>query len=96
MTEAELLMEVMRLAEENNILAHHCGDSRRCSGNNGMPDLLLVGKHHTMYVELKAWNKLSPSQRLWRDRLTATGQEYAVWTPYELKTGEVQETLAWL
>jgi hypothetical protein len=96
MTESDLLKVVLQLAEEHGVLAHHCNDSRRCSGDNGMPDLILIGKRHIIYVELKSWGRLTQAQRLWKNRLEAAGQEHLTWTPYELKTGEIQETLAWL
>lgn len=96
MTEQELTNEVLAIAKENGVLAHHCNNSRYCSGDNGLPDLILVGKSHTMFVELKNWGDLTRAQRLWRDRLKDTGIDYELWTPYELKSGHVEEMMAWL
>lgn len=96
MTEQELTNTVLKMAAEHNVLAHHCNDSRYCSGDNGLPDLILVGSKHTMFVELKNFGELRKNQRLWRERLLATGAEYEIWTPYELKSGRVAEILAWL
>lgn len=96
MTEQELCREVERLAEEHDVFYHHCRDSRHCSAVKGLPDYILTGRQHTMFVECKSSGKRTRQQRLWKERLEATGMDYELWTPYDLKTGHIQEIMAWL
>jgi hypothetical protein len=82
--EDQLLTEILKLAEENNILVHHCRDSRKCDGN-GLPDLILVGKTNILLVELKsAYGELSSAQNIWRYRIIAAGGYWVCWRPEDL------------
>jgi hypothetical protein len=95
MNESVFLEKVISLAEENNVLWFHDYDSRR--NPPGFPDLCLVGRRHVLFAELKNFGKLTSAQRIWRDRVTATDPgAWVIWTPYDLKTGEIEETLRWL
>lgn len=61
------------------MLTHYCPDSRRCDGDRGMPDLLLVGMFGAAFVEVKTPNdRLKPEQTTWKHALRAAGQEYHV------------------
>jgi hypothetical protein len=97
MTEAELLREVLRLASEYGVLAHHCGDSRLCQGDAGMPDVFLVGSEHVMWAELKSdTGGTTPDQTTFKWRLLSCGQHRALWRPSHLHDGTVDAAMAWL
>lgn len=74
--------------------------NQRVAGNKGFPDLLVIGPGGALYRELKTMNGmgpgggLRPDQTVWRDRLLAGGQDWAVWTPHDLETGRIEQQLA--
>ena len=69
----------------------HSGDSRRDSCR-GYPDLTLVGKHETIFVELKSQTGImSADQREWREALEKTGRKFYLWRPSDWM--EVQHVL---
>jgi hypothetical protein len=80
LTEAELLVAVVRAAQVRGLLVFHVSDSRRAYGA-GFPDLCIVGRS-LMFVELKsAAGRLKPDQVTWRYRLLAAGQQWRLWRP---------------
>lgn len=93
MTENELLAEVLSICREFNILASHSYDSRRDYGR-GFPDLVMAGKYHVLFAELKANGGTFSSEQIdWKYRLVACGENYAYWTPRELASGVIEATL---
>lgn len=94
MTEAELLAEVLDLAEDFNVLAFHCYDSRYATGK-GFPDLVLAGRNDILFAELKAYGggRFTSDQIGWKYRLVACGGNYVYWTPAELESGLIERTL---
>ena len=88
MTEKEFQDKVVKYAQYLGILCYHTYDSRR--SQRGFPDLVLVGKHKVVYVELKsARGKVSNEQREWLTRLTSAGQAAYVWRPDDWPSIEV-------
>lgn len=62
-------------------------------GQNGFPDLLIVG-NRTIYAELKSQRgQLRPEQREWFTRLKTAGQEVYLWRPADWLDGTIGETL---
>jgi hypothetical protein len=93
MTETQLLTEILYLCKDFNILAFHCYDSRYATGA-GFPDLVLAGKNNILFAELKAGGgKYSSEQIGWKYRLVGCNGNYVYWTPAELESGLVEETL---
>jgi hypothetical protein len=81
-TESEFLKAIAKLCVEYSILAHHCGDPKRCVGK-GWPDLCLVGSHHIAFAELKqgSFDSLKPEQNTWRYSIIACGIRFYIWYP---------------
>jgi hypothetical protein len=80
-TEKQWMEEVRKLANQLGWLTFHPHHSQR--SQPGFPDLTLV-RDRVIFAELKrhhASAKLSPHQRIWRDRLILAGAEYYEWRP---------------
>ena len=93
MTEDELLGKVTKAAGERGLLWHHCGDSRRCTGRRGVPDLLILGRS-LLLAELKGEDgETSADQDYWLWRLHETRTPYAVWDPRHWRNGVIQAVL---
>lgn len=95
MNEAQLLGEVLDEAQLLGIFAHHCGDSRRCTGTPGFPDLVLLGTRGVIFAELKgpATRMTLPQiQMEFRLRLV-DGQRYELWRPGDWQTGRIRKQL---
>lgn len=93
MTEAELLDEVIKLADASQVLYFHSTDSRRDRGK-GFPDLVLAGSERTMFAELKsAIGDTRAEQTAWKWRLKAAGIRYALWRPSHLADGTIEAQL---
>ena len=95
MSETELQVNVVGLAEAHHFLHYHTHDSRRSPA--GFPDLTLVHKHtgRLIFAELKTekgW--ASPQQRLWLTSLQRSPAEVFLWKPRHLLTGEILHILA--
>lgn len=85
MTEAQLQGRVIWLARKNGCLVFHCSDSRKNVGDHGFPDLVIVGKRNTLFVELKSEDgQRSPNQCTWHYRLLAAGMYSTLWRPRDL------------
>lgn len=93
-SEDELLAMVVELAQRRRWLVHHVRRSDKAlqMGDNGFPDLVLVGHGQTLYRELKnETRKLDPAQVRWRDRLLEAGADWALWRPSSWI--EIEDTL---
>jgi hypothetical protein len=76
------------------LLWHHCGDSRKCQGSAGVPDLLIAGPEGAIWVEVKPRrHRLSPAQTGWWYMLEAAGELHFVWTAEDLEAGTIRKTL---
>jgi hypothetical protein len=94
LTEAELTGEILSLAGELGVLAHHCPDSRRCHGPKGFPDLVLAGTRGTVFAELKNdYSDTTADQEWWRWHLVKSGQHWRLWRPADLANGTIRSTL---
>ena len=93
MKESELLHAVIALCEKHNVLVFHSTDSRRDVGR-GFPDLVLVGQHGVLFVELKAdTGTRRPNQTTWGYRLLAADAHYGVMKPRDLESGYIRNIL---
>lgn len=100
MTEAELLRNVMQLAEALGYAVIHVRDSRR-QQVEGLPDLLMGRREppRLIYAELKRepagsrHTDLSPWQELWRDLILGAGHEWRLWHPSQWLSGEIEADL---
>lgn len=92
--EASFLDQVLALCLEENCWAHHCHDSRLCSGPRGFPDLVIAGSRMVAFAELKsAVGSTSAPQTAWAWRLRAAGHESYVWRPKHLADGSIRAAL---
>ena len=93
MTERELQVEVERLAAKLGVLIHHCLDGRRCEGV-GFPDVVACGLKGTIFRELKLEAaELGSQQRMWKWKLLASGADYGIWRPSDLRSGRIEKEL---
>ena len=89
--EARLQRDVIELARRLNFMAAHFRAAQVREGKwatpvgadgAGFPDLVLVGWHNVLYVELKdRHGRLSDAQRRWLAALERAGQDVYVWRP---------------
>lgn len=92
-TEAELQSEIIKLAEHHHLLIFHSTDSRRDTGP-GFPDLVIAGRHRTLFAELKsATGNLSTEQVRWKYALIASGQYWTLWRPKDWTNGHIESVL---
>ena len=99
--EAELLANVIELAELCGWLVYHTYDSRR--SNPGFPDLTMMRCRpvkQLMFVELKSERgRLTEAQELWGEGLSAMAAvtsnivAYRVWRPADWASGHIERVL---
>lgn len=96
MNERTLQWHVTMLADKHGVLCFHVPDSRLTYGA-GFPDVVLSGTKKTVFAELKVDNPtkgyLKPNQRQWRERLEHGGEEYYLWRPRHLLSGEIEAVI---
>ena len=89
MTHAGLQKAVTDLAVAYGIKWHHETDSRK--SKRGWPDLVLSGRHGTIFRELKVPpDEVRPEQQEWLDRLAESGLDSGVWWPADWRSGRVR------
>lgn len=103
MSENELLRSVLDMARLFGLMTAHFRTAQARSGNfvtavqgdgKGYPDLTIAGPGGVLFRELKsARGVLSPEQKRWRDRLAASGADFAVWQPADLHSGRIEQEL---
>ena len=82
-TEKDFQHTVVEAAKLYGWLCYHTHDSRR--SEPGFPDLCLV-REKVLFREIKTdKGKLSPHQKLWGERLTDAGADWAIWRPAQLQ-----------
>jgi hypothetical protein len=92
MTEARFTRDVGELAGSMGLLWHHCGDSRRCQGNRGFPDLVIAGEHGILPAELKMPDgETSAGQDLWAWTISQAGLSVPVYHPADLESGRIRD-----
>jgi hypothetical protein len=93
MTEGQLLTEVLELAAKYDVLAFHSTDARRDIGR-GFPDLVLVGQNNILFAELKSGGRTPEGEQVtWKYRLVAAKGNWVWWSPADLRSGLIEETL---
>jgi hypothetical protein len=92
--EGAYLANVYRLCHREQVLFHHCLDSRKCSGA-GLPDLIIAGPAGLIFREVKVSPLDTPTseQKAWLYMLQASGQGARVWTSVDLNDGTVAEEI---
>lgn len=92
--------EVLALCEGRNlwpVLVNPARFTQRAASNRGFPDLVIYGPggaiHRELKISLGYGRGLSPAQTTWRNRLQAAGQDWAIWTPRELRDGSIEREL---
>lgn len=76
------------------LLHHHCRDARKCSGNRGLPDLIIAGESGILMPELKGeTGETSAHQDLWRWTLTRAGVVAPIWNPDDWDSGLIHAAL---
>ena len=79
MTEKQFQAKVIDMAKIFKWTYYHTYSSKRSPA--GFPDLVLV-RDRVLFRELKTdTGKLSPHQKLWGEKLTEGGADFAVWRP---------------
>jgi hypothetical protein len=92
MSEAELLANVLLLADYLHLLAYHDNDPRRNLA--GFPDLVIAGPRGVIFAELKSGTGgYSAAQKRWRWMLQASGATYRLWRPGDLTSGKIEDQL---
>ena len=98
MSEDELLTEVLELCHRYDLWWFHAYDSRRdvrgaCKNDEycrtragkGWVDLVIVGRHGTLFAELKSEHeRRSKAQIRWAERIVLAGNTYRLWRPEDL------------
>ena len=80
MKEKDFQAQVIRIAKALGWLIYHTYDSRR--SEPGFPDLVMVRGDRILYRELKTEKgRLTPHQKIWGEKLSEAGADYAVWRP---------------
>lgn len=94
MTEAELLKEVMTEALGLGLLVHHCPDTRKCQGQRGLPDLIILGPGGILLAELKDRDgDTSAWQDAWLYKAFEAGVRQALWRPANWESGLIKKRL---
>jgi hypothetical protein len=86
MRERQMLDFIEAESRARGVLVHHCNKGYDCEGDNGLPDLILVGSYGHAFWELKGSDleKLSASQVRWDYKLRCSGYFVRLITPSEL------------
>ena len=94
MTHDEIVAEIQRRARKRGLLSHYCRDSRRCTGHPGFPDLVIAGRHGTVFLEVKTGDgKRTPAQTTWKYMLLSDGLVVLLVYERHLGNGVIDSTL---
>lgn len=92
MSEAELEEHVRQYCRDLGVIRFHVHDSRGMTP--GFPDDVLIGRRGLLWRELKSQGgQLSPEQHNVRQALKSAGQDWALWRPADLVSGEILRQL---
>jgi hypothetical protein len=93
MSEAKLEEHIRELCKDLGIVRIHVYYSRGTTP--GVPDDILIGPRGILWRELKTMKgKVSPAQQAMGEALLAAGQDWGVWRPDSLLSGEIAYQLA--
>jgi hypothetical protein len=93
MAEAKLEEHVRELCKGLGIIRVHVYNSRGTTP--GVPDDILVGPRGILWRECKTMRgKVTPAQQAMGEALLKAGQDWAVWRPDRLLSGEIARELA--
>jgi hypothetical protein len=93
MTEAELEEQIRDACETLGILRFHVRFSMGTTA--GLPDDILIGSRGILWRECKtAKGKVTAAQQQAGEKLTAAGQDWAVWRPADWFSGRITRELA--
>ena len=88
---AELQDSIVRACVSLGLHVHHCVMNR---SQAGFPDLVIIGRRGVLWRELKVPpDMVTREQRLLGYDLLASRQDWKVWTPAELASGEITREL---
>ena len=94
MTHNELVGKILARAAELKLLAHYCGDSRKCKGAAGFPDLVIAGATGVIFREVKTGSgETTPQQDLWGWTIGRVGGSWHVWTEARWIDGTIEYEL---
>jgi len=87
---AELQDSIVEACAELGLHVHHCAMNR---SQAGFPDLVIIGRW-VLWRELKVPpDTVTSEQRLLGYKLQRAGEDWKVWTPAELASGEIKREL---
>lgn len=93
MSEADLQVMVIQLAELKGWLVYHTYNSRR--SQPGYPDLTMVRRSRVVFIELKTQSgKRTADQDRWGETLSLSDAEYYLWRPLDWLDGGIASHLA--
>ena len=93
MTEDRLEEGIRALCKDLGIIRIHVYLSRGTTP--GVPDDILIGPRGILWRECKTMRgKVTPAQQAMGEALLAAGQDWGVWRPDDLLSGEIAEQLA--
>lgn len=82
MNHDEIVAAIVARAKRSKglVLTHYCAAGWMCTGDRGLPDLVLAGPFGVAWLEVKtpAKPKLSPEQVTWKYTLQGSGQRVYV------------------
>lgn len=82
MTHDEIVTAIQAKAARSAgiVRTHYCRAARECTGDKGLPDLVLAGPFGVAWIEVKtaASPRLSPDQVAWAWTLRASGQRFCI------------------
>lgn len=89
MTHDQIVAAIQDRAKTRGVLSHYCHRAVRCSGDRGLPDLVLVGAWNIAWCEVKTPScpTLDSGQTRWRHALRAAGQIHEVMGERDLEPG---------
>lgn len=106
--ESDFIAQVMGIAQRMGLKVHWCSDSRKCYGDKGFPDLVIIGRHGIRFAELKMPDgDTSADQDGWAYALHEVGTGpcsscyeydrydtlYELWFPIHLENGTIEKVL---
>ena len=93
MDHGELVRRITMRAEARALLWHACGRALRCTGQQGLPDLIVAGPGGIAFIEAKTGGQLDDGQLGWRHMIQASGTSWLRADPADLWNGTIDREL---